>query len=653
MVHKKMKNQEKSKKRKEFLFLLILFFASLFFRLFYQHRYTAEVGLDFSLLKELDTHTFNTWGQRISQGDWLCRNMYHPYHWWTKDIGSREVWEGWYGKSTFHQSPLYPYLIGIVYFLTGENPGHVFAFQAVLGSINVLLIYLFCRSLLRRKAAVFSSILCAFLVPAFFYEEFLLRENLLLFLTTLLLLLSVSAMQRGGFFRWALTGGVLGLHILGKPNVAIFLPFLLLGILWMGKSRTLHASAFFSALLLVFSPLLARNLIVGAKPFSITTRGPSAFINGNSCDAPGAGWRPPPSTREILYRSQYRMKAVIWETLKTHQNVWSFFRLQWKKFKALFNGYEYPNNVDFYQLREVFPFLKLPLPNYHLVFALGLTGMILGLKKWRSLFLVYSFFFSYVFSIQLFFFVARFRLPLLPPLMAFCGLAFVAILRFIQKRMLLKGVLSFACFIGLLVITWPSGFFPSAAFAKVEIAEKLLQANSINRAEKLFEEALVEYSADQCDQSTLARIHFGLGKIYFRKEEYEKSIEKFQFTMQHYPYKDILWQGNLEIGSIYFKFNRLDEAQVHFQKAIKCDPEKAEPHYCLGNLFAKKGQFSQSLECLKQSLARDPDLFEAIFLMGYLEEIYLKNPLQAKKYFQKALEINPQHQGVLSRLRNL
>src|SRR6516164_3220767 len=43
-----------------------------------------------------DAHAYDEWAQRIARGDWLCRGV-------------------------FYQAPLYPYFMGVIYWLTGRN----------------------------------------------------------------------------------------------------------------------------------------------------------------------------------------------------------------------------------------------------------------------------------------------------------------------------------------------------------------------------------------------------------------------------------------------------------------------------------------------------------------------------------------------------
>lgn len=72
------------------------------------------------------------WAQSLRGGDWLTNRELHPLHDWhliladeffvakaaNKDDEqgrARELWNRWYGGKQFHQEPLYPYLLGMLF----------------------------------------------------------------------------------------------------------------------------------------------------------------------------------------------------------------------------------------------------------------------------------------------------------------------------------------------------------------------------------------------------------------------------------------------------------------------------------------------------------------------------------------------------------
>ena len=65
--------------------------------------------------------------------------------------------------------------------------------------------------------------------------------------------------------------------------------------------------------------------------------------------------------------------------------------------------------------------------------------------------------------------------------------------------------------------------------------------------------------------------------------------------------------------------------------------------------FYDQGRFGSILEDNKVQLS----LLEALYLMGQLQEGFLNNSSEAKKYYKRALDVNPQNEGVRSRLEGL
>ena len=94
-----------------------------------------------------DMHFFDHWARIIADGDWLSDRALHPVHHWTKDLAQRyleknpddpahqepepaiALWNRWYGEKQFHQGPLYPYLIAVVYSLVGADVRWCFVLQ--------------------------------------------------------------------------------------------------------------------------------------------------------------------------------------------------------------------------------------------------------------------------------------------------------------------------------------------------------------------------------------------------------------------------------------------------------------------------------------------------------------------------------------------
>lgn len=334
---------------------------------------------------ESDMHQFLTWARHLAGGDWLDRDTFRAWFSWQQTIAPPEVWSSWYGAHVYYQPPLYPYVIASVLALTGS----VEAFrllQMVLGSVCCVLLARLAARLSGAVAGWIAGLGAALYAPFIVYDAELLRGTVVR-ATHLLLLLALLAFQakrdnRSGASRMAaLAGAALGLAYLADPAV---LPFGLLALVWLlwaaGPGRAAAAGLFVAGALAAMTPLVARNLAVGAPILSSTTRGPLAFVMGNAPDSNPAGAFIPASTGAILSRSGYAMGATMKETLRLYDGDYrSLLAKQWSKMRALWSAYEVPDNPSLYYAARVSPVAAWGLP-FLPVAALGLAGLGLSLR---------------------------------------------------------------------------------------------------------------------------------------------------------------------------------------------------------------------------------------------------------------------------------
>src|SRR5262249_55901831 len=220
-----------------------------------------------------------------------------------------------------------------------------------------------------------------------FHQSALLRDWLPPILEPLALVALLRAREHERIRDWVLAGAILGLALLAKESVLLFLP---LAMCWIavGYRRKIGRAAvsglaFVVGILLVLSPLLVRNTIVGAPLFAFSNRAAENLIEGNAADGFPIGLTHPPSMKAILERSAGRIPAVVRETLATYHGNWgAMARLQLLKLRALADPLEVPNNLNFYYAQEISPVLRSML-TYGFIFPLGLTGFMLSLGVWR------------------------------------------------------------------------------------------------------------------------------------------------------------------------------------------------------------------------------------------------------------------------------
>ncbi|MBW7995588.1 MAG: hypothetical protein FVQ81_03230 [Candidatus Glassbacteria bacterium] len=321
------------------------------------------------------------------------------FHEWAVRLSGGALSDG----RAFYQAPLYPYLLGALYALTGPNVLAAKLCQAVLGSATVMLTYLLGCRLFSRRAGLIAAGLVA-VTPIFpFYEIFLLRATLVTFLNVTFLLALYRFDPSQPLRTSAVAGAILGIGALARANMLALWPVAAAWV-WLGSGNrrrgTLAALALSLAGVIVISPATLHNRLIGGKWALISTNFNENWKIGNSYDSSGG--------------FGYPAKELV-PVLST-----DFVKLQVKKAKILLADYEQPNNVNFYQLQADNPLLALGnVLSWGFYLAFGLAGIVLTRGRWRQLFPLYCYLLLYGGTLVLFFITSRLRVPLWPVLILF------------------------------------------------------------------------------------------------------------------------------------------------------------------------------------------------------------------------------------------
>jgi len=169
------------------------------------------------------------------------------------------------GPSAF-RPPLYPYLLGGVYAVVGENAGVEAGrvLGALLGVLAVALVYAVGRLGWSPRIGLLAAALAAVFPPLVFSHLALISEPLFIALELGVVACALAGRRAGGDWRWALAAGVLcGLAALTRSNGALLAIPAALGV-WTALPRTSPRSlaapaTVLAATVIVLVPWTVRN----------------------------------------------------------------------------------------------------------------------------------------------------------------------------------------------------------------------------------------------------------------------------------------------------------------------------------------------------------------------------------------------------------
>jgi len=393
-------------------------------------------------------------------------------------------WVG--GEIFFHSSPLYPYFLALNYWWNGQSIFWTYAAQATIDALTVVLVFETARRLAGRTIAWLSGLLAlGYQAFIFFTGEMLEITLVLACLAGAVLLLVASAdtaAQAAGATgpgrmggqagsarsapggrrddvrasrapapkhdsrRLAGAGFLLGLAVLGKPNLLAAVPFLLAGWnlqagrRWRAFARPLPVCLL--GLAAAILPVTARNAIVGGDFVLTTSNGGINFYIGNHTQADGT-FRVEANLQDDLGTSSAQAaERAVGRPLKPSEvsaywfrqglayvfgHPWNALVLTGRKLLLMLNGYEIPNHFDLSFFQRYSSLLRLTPIRFATVLPLAVCGLIAAWPQRRRLAIPYLLLAGTVLSLLPFFVTARYRLPAVPALIFFAALGLAAL----------------------------------------------------------------------------------------------------------------------------------------------------------------------------------------------------------------------------------
>jgi 4-amino-4-deoxy-L-arabinose transferase-like glycosyltransferase len=634
---------------------LCVFAVACVLRLAYVHQSAREIGLDSDRLTQLDTFVFAQWARVIAEGDLLCWQQPHAYHLWTEDVAPESKWLEWYGgERTYHQAPLYPYCVAAVYWALGQGSETLGAVQAVLGALTCALTAVLARRLVSPFAGWVAGLLLALMGQFYFYDAFTLRDGPLALLVVMLALTLDTAVKRGRVRDWLAAGAVLGLFTLAKETGLPLLLLVLLVLAWVWRREPRRVARALGLLLLgwglVTAPAFARNRYVDAPTFKLSTRGPEVLVVGNARGQDGVGWEVPSDTlRRILVDANFRLGRTALLTLATHRaEPWGFVELQWNKTAAFFNGYEEPNNANFYLHRAHLSTLKAGWVPYGLVSALALFGLLLGLPRRHALAVPYLLFVALTASVIALYVLGRFRVHVLPLMALFAALTVDWVVRCVRARRSVALVLAVAPLFLLFRWTAPGGqaslYYADERGKNTSMMMLLLKSGNYVRALEFYDRLRAALGDDlPTGQLTYVPAE---GTLEARLAAIDDAFAQFRESTR---WPDDQPQHHLALGRGFtallgsaerYEFAEITNlAREQFGLALDAAPDLPGAHLGLARVHARNGHFGLAFAELNDELQLHPDDRDAHHDAGVIRLEVFKDEPRALQHFREALAL--------------
>lgn len=600
----------------------------------------------------------------------------------------------------FFFGPLYPWLLGLCYALFGSGPLVPRALNIILELATIALLFLVARRCFGRPAAIIAAAAYALYLPAVFYCGLPLMAPLVTCLLTLLaLLLAAAAGNRPATARWwFLTGAALGLGALARANLLALAPLFLFVLFRHQRGRFWPlAGSFILGTLLLITPATLHNAAAEGELVPLTANAGLNFYVGNNEQANGRYQLPPgldaqndPRGRQFAEQATGReMGSRALSAFYLDRGVdfvlahpGDALVLALKKFRLFWRFFEIPQIYNYTLMKESLPLLRAPLPSFLLVSPLALVGIGLALYRRRDpARLLAAAAGLYVLSLLPFFITGRYRLPLVPLLVAFAAFAVVALVEGARARdWKTAGIAALAA---VLLLVGFTGFRrPVAPFERSQyynsVGLALKSAGETAEAEAAFRRALEHDPGNPFILGNLGQLVADRGDDAGAVELYDRALARNPASL------DLLF---LQVQACS-RAGLVDRAIAGCRRMLELDPGDHRASFGLVGFHLRKGEVAEAVEAFRGYAGARPDDLQsrcnlvdhlvaegeldlagellqeglalapgAAPLHGRLGDVLLRQgrPGEARQELEEALRLDPHHEPakmLLQRLEN-
>jgi tetratricopeptide (TPR) repeat protein len=622
-----------------------------------------------------DARGYDAWARQIAAGDWV-------------------------GQNVFYQAPLYPYFLGSLYAIAGHSLLMVRVCQAAIATASCVLLALAVRRAYSERAGFIAGLALALYAPAVFFDGLLQKSVLDVFFVCLVVWIVsglIDAPARRS--RWFWLGVSLGGLALTRENALVIVAAILLfppgGARMPASERLRLAGVLALGVFVVLLPVAARNRAVGGEWHLTTSQfGPNLYI-GNNPDADGtyAALREGRGSQEYERQDATEIAEAAAGRRLTPGEVSSYWVQQttdfvrsqpgaWltlvaRKFALLWNRTEVVDTESQASYEDVSVLLRSLALVFHfgVLVPLAVFGIIATWRERSRSAVYYAIAAAYAASVVMFYVSARYRLPLVPLLIAFAAAGVASLPDFVRTAGGMRIAGAAATIIAVSIVT--NRPLLSADLMRATTETNLgvaLQADGRQREAETHYRRAISIQPDYVP----AHVNLGTALVALNRpkeaiEEYERAIALGSAGMDVDGKlgNALLQAGDAAGAAAYFQrsiaagrrsaetFNNLGvallrtgrqiEAIAAYRESLHINPNNGDLYFRLGSILLERGEFAEAIDALRAGLALAPEspqghnnLGGALAASGRTFEAIVE--------FEQALRLNP---NLVSARRNL
>lgn len=149
----------------------------------------------------------------------------------------------------------------------------------------------------------------------------------------------------------------------------------------------------------------------------------------------------------------------------------------------------------------------------------------------------------------------------------------------------------------------------------------------------------------------LSRPHHNLGAYYGRMDMPEKAVPEYLMALSKENINNLVARNwtCYNLGAIYQKLGRDEEAFFYYDHAQKYQPNFAPTHVGKGLLFMRKGRYAEAISAFQKAIEADPENVSAYGNLGFLFLLTGKNE-KAIANLKQASSIEPDNAKIMRHL---